>query len=528
MLIAQNIGYTHPDKEQLFENISFGIVKGDKIAITGNNGTGKSTLLRILAGCIAPSSGSIQTSASRYYVPQHFGNHNHYTVAEAMGVSTKLRALRDILAGNTTEENFALLKDDWTIEERCKEAMDYLRIKELDMDQPLSTLSGGQKTKTFLAGIRVHQPQIVLADEPTNHMDTTARRVLYDYIAETKDTLVVVSHDRTLLNLLHTTWELSPKGITVYGGNYDFYTDRKAEEAEARSREIEHKEKELRKAKETARSAMERQQRTDARGKKKQEKAGLPTIAMNTLRNNAEKSTAKTKEVHAEKTGSLAAELQHLREAQPSVEKMKAAFRRPDLHHGKILFRAEGINISYGGNNIWANPLSFEIRSGERIAIKGANGSGKTTLVKSLQGLHSVSSGNLDIQEAGIAYIDQEYAQVDDNLSVYEQAQRFNTTALSEHEIKIWLTRFLFTKELWHRRCATLSGGEKMRLALCSVTIGNIAPDIMILDEPTNNLDIGNMEILTEAVNTYNGTVIAISHDEYFLKAININRSIIL
>ena len=520
MLLLQSVCYSHPNKDVLLTDISFAAGKQDKIALIGNNGTGKSTLLQIISGGLVPASGMVKTSSLPYYVPQLLGQFNEMTIAAALHIDHKLKALKAILEGDATAANFAMLDDDWTIEERCRQAFAQWQLHDLDLEQKMGTLSGGQKTKVFLAGISIHQPGIVLLDEPSNHLDATGRDLLYQYIRTAGSTLLVVSHDRTLLNLLDTTYELSKTGIAVYGGNYDFYQAQKQVEQDALQQDMKSKEKALRKARETARAAMERQQKLDARGKKKQEQAGLPTISMNTLRNNAEKSTARMKEVHGEKTSALASELQQLRKELPDTDTMKMTLDHSELHHGKILITARQINCSYGPQPLWSQPLDFQIRSGDRVAIKGRNGSGKSSLIRILLGALQPSSGTVDIAEMKAIYIDQDYSLIRPEYSVYEQAQHFNSGALQEHEVKIRLSRFLFTQEYWEKPCRALSGGEKMRLILCCLTIRNQAPDMIILDEPTNNLDIQNLEILTAALNTYEGTLIVVSHDDYFLKQI--------
>ena len=521
MLILQNLTYIHPGKDLLFDNINFTVSDRNKVAVVGNNGTGKSTLLKIIAGEWQPSGGLLKVDAMPYYVPQIFGQYNHLSIAQALRVEDKLNALKAILNGNVTEANLALLDEDWTIEERCREALNYWKLKDLDISQKMETLSGGEKTKVFLAGIAIHQSAFILLDEPSNHLDTAGRQLLYNFIQSTSCTLIAVSHDRKLLNLLDTVYELDKRGITMYGGNYDFYTAQKRIENNALNQDVKSKEKALRKAKEKERETVEKQQRLDARGKKKQEKAGLPTISMNTFKNNAEKSTARLKSVHAEKTGGIAQELQALRAALPDTDKMKLGFDDAALHKGKILFTATAINFGYSNQLLWQQALSFQITSGERIALKGLNGSGKTTLIKIILGNLEPQTGTVYRADNQPVYLDQDYSLIDNRLSIYEQAQQYNTSALQEHEIKIRLARFLFTKEDWDKPCSALSGGEKMRLMLCCLIISNQSPDMIILDEPTNNLDIQNTEILTGAINEYQGTLIVISHDEYFLEQIN-------
>ncbi|MGV3762667.1 ribosomal protection-like ABC-F family protein [Parapedobacter sp.] len=528
MLIIQDLSYTHPNKDLLFKDISFTANNHEKIALIGNNGIGKSTLLKIVAGELEPTGGQINLASEPYYIPQISGQFNQLTIAQALGVEDKLNALNEILAGNASDENFSILNDDWTIEDRCREALNNWQLGDVDLSRAMETLSGGQKTKVFLAGISIHHPDLILLDEPNNHLDMEGRQLLYGFLQSTKSTLVVVSHDRKLLNLLDIVCELSKHGMKTYGGNYDFYKEQKQIENDALNQEIQSNEKALRKAKEKERETAERQQKLDSRGKGKQEKAGVARIMMNTMRNKAENSTSKLKSVHADKIGGISQKLQALRSSLPGADKMKFGLDNAALHTGKNLFTATGINFAYKAKPLWKDNLDLQITSGERIALKGANGSGKTTLINLILGNLAPQAGTIYRADNQAVYIDQDYSLLDNDRNVYEQAQHFNTSALQEHEIKIRLDHFLFGKDDWGKPCGALSGGERMRLLLCCLTIGNQSPDIIMLDEPTNNLDVQNIEILTAAINSYKGTLVAVSHDDYFLKEININRTVLL
>ena len=252
----------------------------------------------------------------------------------------------------------------------------------------------------------------------------------------------------------------------------------------------------------------------------------MARILINTIRNKAENSTSKLKDVHAEKISNIFDELQNLRQSVPDAVNMKFRFDPSSLHTGKVLLTAHEVNFSYAGCSLWATPLSFQIKSGERLSIKGDNGSGKTTLIKLMLGTLQPQTGSISTTAVEAIYIDQDYSLINNQRSVYEQAAHYDTSGLEEHEIKIRLHRFLFTKEAWDKPCSVLSGGERMRLMLCCLNIKEKAPDMIVLDEPTNNLDIQNIDILTAAINDYQGTLIVVSHDESFLEHINIEREI--
>ncbi|PWN59664.1 ABC-F family ATP-binding cassette domain-containing protein [Chryseobacterium viscerum] len=528
MILLQNMSFGFPGGNLLLNHINLTIQSHTKSALVGSNGMGKSTLLKIIANEIQPLSGDMNVSGDIFYVPQMFGNCNHLTVAECLKIDQKLYALQKITNGEVDEIYFETLNDDWDIEERCQHALEHWGLGNIELTQKLEGLSGGQKTKVFLAGIQICQPDIIILDEPTNHLDLEGRKLLYNIIDKTDSIVVIVSHDRTLLNLVDTIFELSNQGIATYGGNYDFYAEQKEVEVEALNNDIHAKERALKKAKEKERETLERKQKLDAKGKQKQEKSGVARIMMNTLRNNAEKNTSKLKSVHAERISGISGDLRDLRSTVKNSDQMKVNFNDSSLHSGKILIAAEHINFSYGKEGLWKENLDLEIRSGDRILIKGSNGSGKTTLIKLLLGNAEPSEGKITRSAFNSIYIDQEYSLIDNDSTLYDFAQTFNDSGWQESEVKTLLSRFLFGKDTWDKKCGALSGGERLRLLLCGLSISNKAPDMIILDEPTNNLDLQNVEILTNSIKDYHGTLLVISHDEVFLEEIGVDKKLIL
>ncbi len=522
-LNAYDISYIHPDKEELFKNLNLSLHGNQKAAILGKNGIGKSIFLQILSRIKIPDSGVVESSSPPFYVPQHFGQYNDLQIGEALRINDKLDAISRITSGDLSSKYFSVLNDDWEIEEKCREAFRRWGINHLSMNQKMNSISGGEKTKVFLAGIFIHKPEIALLDEPTNHLDMKSRNILYDYVSENNNILVIVSHDRLLLDMLNPIFELTDNKFNTYGGNYTFYRESKEQHLRMVYKNLKEKEKAFKTAKKTAKKAMERKNRMDSRGEKKH-RGNIPPVLMHQLKNKAEKSTSKLKELHSDKLKSIQDDISESRKEIPDNDKIKIDFESTSLYTGKVLVKAEKINFRYGIQNLWKDTFNLEVRSGDRLVIDGDNGCGKTTLIKILLGELSPVTGSIEIAKWKGVYIDQDYSLIKDHFSVYEQAEKYNDGAMPEHEIKIRLSRFLFDRSTWSKSCSSLSGGEKMRLAICCLMIRQHAPDLFALDEPTNNLDIPNIEILTSAISNYKGTLIVISHDKKFLEDIGINR----
>ncbi len=527
-IIISDLSYHYPNQYNLFSGLNFSVENGDKISIVGSNGIGKSTLLKILADKIQPTGGSIIASSEVYYIPQHTGMLGK-SIAEVLGVTNKLAALRAIEQGSVSQADFDILDDDWEIESRCITALSYWNLPHVKLDMQVDSLSGGEKTKVFLAGLLIHSPEIILLDEPTNHLDTTSRELLYQYIQQSKAAIIVVSHDITLLNQLHITYELSERGIRLYGGNYSLYKEQKDIEVNALGESIHEEEKTLRLARKKAQEVKQRQEKRSSQGEKNKMQQGMPRIMLNALGGSAENTSAKLKNKHTEIISESQSKLTELRQQQEKLKELKIDFDNASLHSGKLLIDAIGINFAYNeGELLWNAPLDFKLYSNNRIHILGDNGVGKTTFINLLTGILEPSCGQINRANFNWIYLDQNYTRVDTPSSVAELAFEYNTQNLAEHEVKLRLNRFLFPANTWDKSCKTLSGGEKMRLYLCCLMISNQTPDLIILDEPTNNLDIISLQILTQTIKNYKGSLLVISHDTYFVNEIGVTGDLVL
>lgn len=530
-IVLENLNFTYPDGKQILSDINLSLGTGEKAALVGDNGTGKSTLLRILTGDLSPTSGHVYINPSNRYLPQHTGQFNTQHAPDVLGVRAKLEALTAIEAGSIDPEHFATLDDDWSLPDRIAEVLSKHRVPDL-VDLPLASLSGGEKSRLLLAGIDLHQPDLVLLDEPSNHLDQQGRLRLFDWIRTTHTSMLIVSHDRDLLALCNPIFELSNIGIKRYGGNFEFYETQKQAEIESLAQQIHHFERNITVSRKRMQQTLERQQRKNSRGSDKAIHEGIPKIMRNAMRNKAENATASLKDAHERSLTDQHEKLRQLRTHERQLRSVKLSIPDSELHAGKILFEATGLNLNFGDRWLWRDPLDLTIRSGDRLQITGSNGSGKSTLTRIITGEILPASGSirtpLIAQKSGSAFflLDQEYSHIDRTQTVLHQIEQFNNTNRPNHEIKTLLHRYLFDQNAWDRPCEQLSGGELMRLSLCCMTVNHHHPDLIILDEPTNNLDLRNIRILTDTIQNYHGTLIIISHDSNFVSQIQVNRVI--
>ncbi len=515
-IVISGVSYRYPNCDNLFDGVNLSVGDHEKVALVAGNGSGKSTLLKLVAGILQPEEGSVALSSPAYYVPQNTGMLCG-SIAGALGVEGKIKALEAIAGGSVSQSDYDALSDDWDVETRCREALSYWRLPELYLHQPVDLLSGGEKSKLFLAGMMIHQPGIILMDEPTNHLDRTTRGLLYEFIDRSRASMLIVSHDITLLERMNISCELSPQGIKRYGGNYSFYREQKALQADALDDNIKDEEKTLRLAQKHARETARRQERrTASQGEKN--KMQVPRIMRNTLRDSSERTAAKLGGRHEEIITESREKLSALRRQRGALKDLKINLDDTPVRHDKLLIEARGVNVAWdGGEPLWRSDIDLRLYSHDRLQITGDNGSGKTTLVKLLTGAIEPSRGSVGRQQFDWLYLDQDYSMLDGSLTVGQIASQYNLQNMEAHEVNLRLNRYFFPAGMWDRKCSDLSGGEKMRLCLCLLTISNQAPALVILDEPTNNLDIGSVEILTCTIKEYEGSLLVISHDDHFI-----------
>lgn len=528
-----NISYSHADKEKLFSKLSFAI-SDNKTALIGDNGTGKTTLLSIIFGEIQPDEGTVVREGSLAYFPQDFSIYNNKTVAEVLSVKEKLLSLEKILAGNSTDADYEILNDEWDLKERVAEIFSEAKLEGIDLERKFDTLSGGEKSRLLFASLLLYKPDFALLDEPTNHLDYESRNILYNLIKKYKRGLLVVSHDKELLYLMEGIIELSSKGIKTYGGNFDFYKEQKRIETDAAQNTFEALNRQYIKSIKEKCATLEKQAKRSATGKKKLESGSIPRIAKKKLQDNSMKTLSRLKNSHSQKTEEIKNKLSQAKEKLENANSIIIDTASSHIPAKKKILDVTDLNFEFpmSENYLWKENINFSISGNERWSISGINGSGKTVLLKLITGELKPSKGIINLYSSNIAFLDQNVDILERELTVYENLKRYSdknsVTKIPEHELRIKLARFLFRGEDAFKKAKYLSGGEKMRAGIaCILASGNV-PELLILDEPSNNLDLKSLEELTSAINQYNGALLIVSHDKQFLNELKIEKELII
>lgn len=511
-----------PDGRSLFQNVSFQL-SHERTGLIGRNGVGKSTLLRIIAGEVAPMSGAL-TSHAKIGILHQMPDSSHKTVADLFGVTTQFSALQRILSGIGSDEDIA--EADWMLETRLEDALFKMELSGLPPETPLNCLSGGQKTRAALAALIFQQPDLILLDEPTNNLDVQGREAVLHLLHYWRGGALVVSHDRGLLREMDRIVEMTSLGVSVYGGNWDFYQARKAEELEAAHHDLEVAESALKQSEKQARLIKERQAKRDSAGKKSRASAGQSKLLLDAREDRAQATGGRnTLLAHKQAEKSQKA----LSEAQGKIERLTPhdfGIASVNLPAGKTVLQAENLMIGYTADQPVLSDFSLQIIGPERIAVCGVNGSGKTTLLQALAGQLPLQAGHIN-WFVDYAMLDQHVSLLNDSLSIRDNFKRLHTSA-SDNDCHAALARFMFRADAALKKAGELSGGERLRAGLACVLGGTKAPELLILDEPTNHLDIVALQSVEQALIAYGGALLITSHDEDFLNTIGITRRIVL
>ncbi|WP_346534772.1 ribosomal protection-like ABC-F family protein [Micromonospora sp. DPT] len=522
-VICSNLSFSWPDDTPVFEDLSF-TVGGGRTGLVAPNGAGKSTLLKLIAGECRPTGGSVTVEGVLGYLPQSLPLAGDLTVAEVLGVAPVLRALHAIEAGDASEEHFTTIGNDWDIEERTQAQLDRLGLAGVALTRRLDTLSGGQVVSLGLAAQLLKRPDVLLLDEPTNNLDLDARRMLYHLLDDWPGCLLLVSHDRALLDRMDRILELDRGDVRSYGGNFTAYQEAVRAEQEVAERNVRNAEQEVKREKREMQQARERAERRASNASRNLKSAGLPKIFAGTMKRGAQESAGRAGETHAARVSQARARLDEAGRALRDEQRIVLDLPGTNVPAGRTVFLGERMQVRYSDRALFAaDGADLVIRGPERIALTGPNGAGKSTLLRLVHGDLESDGGRVRRADGRIAYLSQRLDLLDLDRTVAENLAAF-APGTPEAERMNLLARFLFRGSRIHLPVGVLSGGERLRATLVCVLCAEPAPQLLLLDEPTNNLDLVSVAQLESALGAYQGAFVVVSHDQRFLTEIGVNR----
>ncbi|GGQ75183.1 ABC-F family ATP-binding cassette domain-containing protein [Streptomyces flaveolus] len=515
------LSFAWADGTSVFEGLDTAFGPG-RTGLVGLNGSGKSTLLKLIAGQLVPTDGAVRVAGEVGCLPQNVTLDTGLRVDEALGIAAQRAALHAIEAGDVAEEHFETVGDDWDVEERALATLGELGLGHVALDRTIGEVSGGESVLLRLAALLLRRPDVLLLDEPTNNLDLYARRRLYAAVASWPGVMIVVSHDRELLDLVDQIADLRAGGITRYGGNFSAYEEALAVEQEAAERMVRVAEADLRKQKRELSDAHVVLARRKRYGQKMYDTKREPRAVMKLRKRTAQESAGKYRIMHEEKLAEAKERLDDAVEAVRDDDEIRVDLPYTAVPPGRSVLTLRDLELVHGARVAGG----LDLHGPERIALTGRNGAGKTTLLRTIAGELDPVSGEATAH-VPLRFLPQRLDVLDDALTVAENVARFSP-GVTNNRIRARLARFLFRGARADQQAATLSGGERFRATLAALMLAEPAPQLLLLDEPTNNLDMASVRQLTTALESYEGALIVASHDMPFLDSLGITRRLLL
>ncbi|MFJ6539624.1 ABC-F family ATP-binding cassette domain-containing protein [Streptomyces sp. NPDC091385] len=520
-LTCTSLSFAWPDGTTVLDGLDIAFGPG-RTGLVGANGSGKSTLLKLIAGELTPSGGSVKATGEIGLLPQHVTLDTGLRVDEVLGIAARRAALHAIEAGDAAEAHFETLGDDWDVEERALATLGELGLGHLDLDRTVGELSGGEAVLLRLAALLLRRPDVLLLDEPTNNLDLYARRRLYAAVAAWSGVLVVVSHDRELLDLVDRIADLRSGTVTWYGGNYTAYEEALAVEQEAAERTVRAAEADVRRQKRELSDAQTKLARRKRYGQKMNDSKREPKIVMGARKRAAQESAGKHRILHEERLAEARDRLDEAVDAVRDDDEIRVDLPYTAVPPGRQVLTLEKLETAFGARVEGI----LDLRGPERIALVGRNGSGKTTLLRTVAGELAPVAGEARAH-VPLRFLPQRLDVLDDTATVAQNVARFAPDATT-NRVRARLARFLFRGARADQLAGTLSGGERFRAALAALMLAEPAPQLLLLDEPTNNLDMASVRRLTSALDSYEGALLIASHDLPFLDSVGITRWLLM
>jgi ATPase subunit of ABC transporter with duplicated ATPase domains len=537
-IVLSDLSFSLPNGRVVLSKLSASFNPG-RTGLIGANGSGKSTLLRLIAGVVPPTSGSVAVTGEVGYLPQNLALDVDATVATLLGIASARDAIRAIEAGSVDPAAFDAVGDDWDIEDRAREWLARLGLPHVGLDDPVRRLSGGETVLTALSARFLRRPAVLLLDEPTNNLDLDARRRLYAAVESWSGVALIVSHDRALLSRVDQVADLSGGSLRMYGGDLEAYETMLAAEQAAALRAVAAAEADVRRERKDLIETQVKQAKRDRQGRAVAASGSLPRIIAGGRKRAAQVSAGKGREVALARIAGARGRLSEAEGALRDETSIRISLPGTAVPAGQTVLTVRGLDAPWapwhetGAGEPGGEPgdvgrlADLVVRGPERVALTGPNGAGKTTLLRALAGPagpFGTAGGTLAVRRnAASGYLPQRLDILDDALTVVENVRTVAPRA-PVNEVRAGLARFLFRGARADQVAGTLSGGERFRAVLAALLLADPTPQLLFLDEPTNNLDMASAGQLSQALSCYRGALVVVSHDVPFLRSIGVTR----
>ena len=517
LVSLQHVSFQFANGETLLDDLTLSI-DYTPTGIVGRNGRGKSILAKLLAGVLAPSSGTLDGKARVAYVAQSLTLQAGESLAKVTGTAQALAALERMARGEAQPGDLELIDDRWDLAERLRTALDDAGLHALGFEAPANQLSGGQLARLAVIGALLAAPDLLVLDEPTNHLDGNGREWLLRVLSEWRGGLVVVSHDRQLLNTLSRIVELSPLGMRVYGGNYDAYRQQRDTQQHSAALALEHARLQRSRERKRLQKDHDSLQRNAARSRKHAETANVDRFTKARWKGAAKEIVSTVRSAHHAYKHELDGQVRQAYARVVDETPTLLALPGSALPNGRHVLSLEHAQLPWLDPRQPATYLTLNLIGPVRVAVRGPNGCGKSTLLKLLAGQWQAVSGSCTVPVPA-AYIDQHLVLLTDERSIVEQLNLLDTP-LAEAELRTRLALLQLDALRVTQPTGQLSGGERLKAAMAIALWRDTPAQLLLLDEPTNHLDLESVLAFEQALRGFNGAIIAVSHDEAFIQAI--------